>query len=56
MLHIIELNASQQFSAYIIYLLSIISGKGPNVLAVGNSNDEKLYFGVDSPTTASAGE
>ena len=29
-------------------------GKGPNVFAVGCDGKEKLYFGVEDPTTASA--
>ena len=29
-------------------------GKGPNVVVIGDDNEEKLYFGVEDPTTASA--
>lgn len=29
-------------------------GNGPNVFAVGSDGKEKLYFGVEDPTTASA--
>ena len=29
-------------------------GKGPNVFALGSDGKEKLYFGVEDPTTASA--
>ena len=29
-------------------------GKGPNVVVIGDDNKEKLYFGVEDPTTASA--
>ena len=38
-----------------LYLLLSQSGKGPNVKVVESDNKEKLYFGVEDPITASAG-
>jgi len=38
-----------------LYLLQYPSGKGPNVEVVESGNKEKLYFGVEDPITASAG-
>ena len=38
-----------------MYLLLSPSGKGPNVEVVESGNKEKLYFGVEDPITASAG-
>lgn len=38
-----------------MYLLLSPSGKGPNVEVVEGDNKEKLYFGVEDPITASAG-
>ena len=38
-----------------IYNLLSPSGKGPNVEVVEGDNKEKLYFGVEDPITASAG-
>ena len=38
-----------------LYLLLCTSGKGPNVEVVESDNKEKLYFGVEDPITASAG-